>query len=223
MENVFLLVLILAFLYCNNKYIESFKEVKKLKKKEFKCETNECPECPTCPELPEFKQVPVECPKCSKCPKYEIPDEKTICKKYIEQKWDLPQWSYLDPKEIYKGHKRPPVCAMDKNIEGKVIIRKEPDAVLAQTTFTNYLEAHNNTGVGDYLPTKKLVRDNDFYHKYDECYQDKVKKHIKHENDNIEQYGDQQWENPEDQKYEFLVPKTSKKIKKSKRKKNKKI
>ena len=226
MENIFLLVLVLAFLYYNNKYIESFKEVKKLKKKKLKCETNVCPECPTCPEFHEFKEFTelteltkskspsVECPKC------EIPDEKTICKKYIEKKWDLPQWSYLDPKEIYKGHKRPPVCAMDKDTEGNVIIRKEPDAVLAQTTFTNYLEAHNNTGVGDYLPVKKLIRDNDFYNKYDECYKDKVRKHIKHENDNTEQYSDEPWENPEDEKYEFLVPK---KTKKSKRKKNKKF
>ena len=141
---------------------------------------------------------------------FKIEPEIKYIDKLEEKKWDLPTWSYIDPKEIYKGHKKPPVCAMDTDNKGNIIVRTEPDAVLAQSSFTNYLEAHKNTNVGDYLPAKKLVRDCDFYSKYDECYKEKVNDHIKNETSKIKSSGSDKWENPEDQKYEHLVPKTPK-------------
>jgi hypothetical protein len=203
MKIIFLLILLIAFLYFNAP-VESFTDVECEKKKT-------CPDCPVCEECPGYMQVPQKCPE---CPKLEKPDEKKICKKYIdkleEKKWDLPTWSYIDPKEIYKGHQKPPVCAMDTDSKGNIIVRSEPDAVLAQTSFTNYLEAHNNTNVGDYLPAKKLIRDNNWYRKYDECYNEKVKDHIKNQKSEIKSNGDDKWENPEDQKYEFLLPKNRK-------------
>mgnify|MGYP001476796609 CR=1 FL=1 len=193
MNIVFFLILIIAFLYYKSSN-ESFQNVE--------CEQPQtCPECPKCPECP-YMGVPEQCPECPRCPEINA-DE--ICK---NKNWSYPQWTFLDPKEIYKGHQKPPVCAMDKDIEGNVIIREQPDAVLAKSKFTNYLEAHQNTNVGDYLPKKKLIRDADFYNKYDKCYNEKVEEHINNEhiNDKIKHNYTQKWQPQQKEEYKNLQP-----------------
>jgi hypothetical protein len=197
MKIVIFLLMVIAYLYYKSSN-ESFQNVE--------CEQpQKCQECEKCPECP-FMGVPEKCPECPRCPVF---DEEQMCKKYVEKNWSYPQWTYLDPKEIYKGHQKPPVCAMDKDFEGNVIVRKEPDAVLAETKFTNYLEAHQNTNVGDFLPKKKLIRDADFYNKYDKCYHKEVNEHINNEkiNDQLKNNYTQKWQKQQEPEYKFLEPK----------------
>jgi hypothetical protein len=196
MKIIFLLILLVTFLYYRTPN-ESFQNVE--------CDQPQmCPECPKCPDC-QYMGVPEECPQCPKCPEV---DEQKICKKYINKNWSFPQWTYLDPKEIYKGHQKPPVCAVDRDVEGNVIIRNEPDAVLAQSKFTNYLEAHQNTNVGDFLPKKKLIRDADFYNKYDKCYHEKVKDHVNSENINhkLDNNYTQRWQGNQESEFKHLQP-----------------